>query len=135
MKSQFSLNKIEVGCDEAGRGCLAGPVFAAAVVLMSRLKMIGLTILKINRKRNELRSVIEKHALAWSVAFVDVNEIDEINILNASILAMHRALDALLLILSILLWMVIDSKIIKISNRLVLSKEMLNFKTLQQHLF
>lgn len=97
MKSQFSFNKIEVGCDEAGRGCLAGPVFAAAVVLDESFENDWIKDSKklTEKKRNELRSVIEKHALAWSVAFVDVNEIDEINILNASILAMHRALDAL----------------------------------------
>lgn len=97
MKSQFSFNKIEVGCDEAGRGCLAGPVFAAAVVLDESFENEWIIDSKklTEKKRNELRSVIEKHALAWSVAFVDVNEIDEINILNASILAMHRALDAL----------------------------------------
>lgn len=99
MKSQFSLNKIEVGCDEAGRGCLAGPVFAAAVVLDESFENDWIKDSKklTEKKRNELRSVIEKHALAWSVAFVDVNEIDEINILNASILAMHRALDALVI--------------------------------------
>lgn len=99
MKSQFSLNKIEVGCDEAGRGCLAGPVFAAAVVLDESFENDWINDSKklTEKKRNELRSVIEKHALAWSVAFVDVNEIDEINILNASILAMHRALDALVI--------------------------------------
>lgn len=97
MKSQFSLNKIEVGCDEAGRGCLAGPVFAAAVVLDESFENEWIKDSKklTEKKRNELRFVIEKNALAWSVAFVDVNEIDEINILNASILAMHRALDAL----------------------------------------
>lgn len=97
MKSQFSFNKIEVGCDEAGRGCLAGPVFAAAVVLDESFENEWIKDSKklTEKKRNELRSVIEKQALAWSVAFVDVNEIDEINILNASILAMHRALDAL----------------------------------------
>lgn len=97
MKSQFSFNKIEVGCDEAGRGCLAGPVFAAAVVLDESFENEWIKDSKklTEKKRNELRFVIEKNALAWSVAFVDVNEIDEINILNASILAMHRALDAL----------------------------------------
>lgn len=97
MKSQFSFNKIEVGCDEAGRGCLAGPVFAAAVVLDESFENEWIIDSKklTEKKRNELRFVIEKNALAWSVAFVDVNEIDEINILNASILAMHRALDAL----------------------------------------
>lgn len=87
----------EAGCDEAGRGCLAGPVCAAAVILPD-----GFTHPLINdskqlteRCRRELRDVIEHEAVAWAVAMVDNHEIDKINILNASILAMHRALDAL----------------------------------------
>ena len=89
--------RIEAGCDEAGRGCLAGPVFAAAVILpegfyhpqLNDSKQLSL------RQREILRPVIEKSALAWAVASVDPEEIDEINILNASFLAMHRALSAL----------------------------------------
>lgn len=88
---------IEAGCDEAGRGCLAGPVFAAAVVLPE-----GWTHPLLNdskqlseRQRNALRPIIEAEALAWAVAEVSAEEIDRINILRASILAMHRALDAL----------------------------------------
>lgn len=97
MRTQFSLDKIEAGCDEAGRGCLAGPVFAAAVVLGDSFENEWIDDSKklSENKRNELRIFIEKNALAWSVGLVDVKEIDEINILNASILAMHRALDGL----------------------------------------
>ena len=85
------------GADEAGRGPLMGNVVAACVILDPNNPIAGLNDSKklTEKKRNELRSVIEKNALAWSVAFVGVNEIDEINILNASILAMHRALDEL----------------------------------------
>ncbi len=85
------------GCDEAGRGCLAGPVFAAAVILPA-----GFTHPDLNdskqmsmKNRNRLRLVIEDSALAWAVARVEAEEIDEINILNASILSMHRALSEL----------------------------------------
>lgn len=88
---------LEAGCDEAGRGCLAGPVCAAAVILPD-----GYTNPLINdskklteRQRELLRPVIERDAVAWAVAWASNDEIDEINILNASILAMHRALDAL----------------------------------------
>lgn len=88
---------LEAGCDEAGRGCLAGPVFAAAVILPD-----GYTNELLNdskkltaRQREALRPVIERDAVAWAVASCDHAEIDSINILNASILAMHRALDAL----------------------------------------
>ncbi len=88
---------IEAGCDEAGRGCLAGPVFAAAVILPTKFK---LPLLNDSKKLSEaqreiLRPLIEQQAMAWAVAFVDHKEIDEINILNASFLAMHRALDKL----------------------------------------
>lgn len=88
---------IEAGCDEAGRGCLAGPVFAAAVILPRNFKNNTLNdSKKLNRKqRDELRYVIEQQALAFAVASVDSATIDEINILNASFLAMHRALDNL----------------------------------------
>ena len=88
---------IEAGCDEAGRGCLAGPVFAAAVVLPSDFKneMLNDSKQLTEKKRYQLREVIEREALAWAVGIVDNKEIDKINILNASILAMHRALDQL----------------------------------------
>jgi len=88
---------IEAGCDEAGRGCLAGPVFAAAVVLPSDFKneMLNDSKQLTEKKRYQLREVIEREAMAWAVGIVDNKEIDKINILNASILAMHRALDQL----------------------------------------
>lgn len=88
---------IEAGCDEAGRGCLAGPVFAAAVILPSDYEneMLNDSKQLTEKKRYQLREVIEREALAWAVGIVDNNEIDRINILNASILAMHRALDQL----------------------------------------
>lgn len=87
----------EAGCDEAGRGCLAGPVFAAAVILPDDFTHPWLNDSKqlSESRRNALRAVIENQALAWAVAQVDNHEIDRINILQASILAMHRALDAL----------------------------------------
>ena len=90
-------NKIEAGCDEAGRGCLAGAVFAAAVILPSDFKNEILNDSKqINKKkRYELRPIIEKQALAWAVGIVSPEEIDKINILNASFLAMHRAIEQL----------------------------------------
>lgn len=88
---------IEAGCDEAGRGCLAGPVCAAAVILplnfrhplLNDSKQVG------ESERGELRKYIEKKALAWGVGFVSHEEIDSINILNASFLAMHRAIEQL----------------------------------------
>lgn len=88
---------IEAGCDEAGRGCLAGPVTAAAVILPAGFTHPWLNDSKklTERRRDELRAIIEREAVAWAVAMVDNEEIDRINILNASILAMHRALDAL----------------------------------------
>ena len=89
--------KIEAGCDEAGRGCLAGPVVAAAVILPASFRNEILNDSKklTEKRRYELRSIIEKEALAWAVGIVDNHEIDKINILNASFLAMHRALDQL----------------------------------------
>lgn len=89
--------RIEAGCDEAGRGCLAGPVVAAAVILPPRVRLPGLDDSKklTEAAREELRPLIEERALAWAVAMVDPAEIDAINILNASIRAMHRAIDAL----------------------------------------
>lgn len=90
-------NLIEAGCDEAGRGCLAGAVFAAAVILPADFQNEILTDSKklTEKKRDALRIIIQKEAIAWSVGQVSPQEIDEINILNASILAMHRALDQL----------------------------------------
>ncbi len=90
-------NNFEAGCDEAGRGCLAGPVVAAAVIFDKtyKNKLINDSKQLSENKRQELRIVIENEALAWAVAFVDHKKIDEINILNASILAMHKALEQL----------------------------------------
>ena len=89
--------RIEAGCDEAGRGCLAGPVFAAAVILPDHFNHPLLNDSKqlTEHPRNTLRPIIEQEALARCVGVVTATEIDEINILNASILAMHRALDGL----------------------------------------
>lgn len=91
---------LEAGCDEAGRGCLAGPVFAAAVILPDGYTHPLLRDSKklTEKQRDTLRPIIERDALAWAVASVSNQEIDEINILNASILAMHRALEALAVI-------------------------------------
>lgn len=88
---------VEAGCDEAGRGCLAGPVFAAAVILPKNFKHKLLTDSKQLKEedRYSLRKMIEKKAIAYAVASVDHEEIDQINILNASFLAMHRALEKL----------------------------------------
>ena len=88
-------NETEAGCDEAGRGCLAGPVFAAAVILPKDFEHPLLNDSKqlSEKQRMELRPIIEANALAWKVAKVDPKEIDEINILWASFLAMHRAID------------------------------------------
>lgn len=97
LKQYLNKGVIEAGCDEAGRGCLAGPVFAAAVILPSdfRNEMLNDSKQLTEKKRYQLREVIEREALAWAVGIVDNKEIDKINILNASILAMHRALDQL----------------------------------------
>lgn len=88
---------LEAGCDEAGRGCLAGPVYAAAVILPPILDFEGLDDSKKLSKndRKALRPLIEENAIAWAVGIVDHQEIDEINILNASFLAMHRAVELL----------------------------------------
>ena len=96
LPTQYS-NKIEAGTDEAGRGCLAGPVTAAAVIFNENYSNPDLYDSKklSEKKRNELRKIIEKDALAFSVVHVDNDEIDKINILNASILAMHRAIKEL----------------------------------------
>ena len=97
LKNAYYIDKVEAGCDEAGRGCLAGSVFAAAVILPPDYENELLNDSKqlSEKKRYLLRSMIEKDALAWAVGVVTAAEIDKINILNASILAMHRALDAL----------------------------------------
>lgn len=86
--------RLEAGCDEAGRGCLAGPVFAAAVILPDDFSHPLLNDSKqmSEKRRMELREIIMSQAVAWAIASVDVAEIDEMNILNASIEAMHRAL-------------------------------------------
>lgn len=90
-------NLIEAGCDEAGRGCLAGSVYAAAVILPIHFRNELLNDSKqlIEHQRYALREVIEREALAWAVGVVTPEEIDKINILNASFLAMHRAVDQL----------------------------------------
>ena len=95
--SHYYEGLVEAGCDEAGRGCLAGAVFAAAVILPPDYQNALLNDSKqlTERRRYELRSQIERDAVAWAVGVVEPQEIDRINILNASILAMHRALDQL----------------------------------------
>ena len=95
--SSFSLDLIEAGCDEAGRGCLAGPVVAAAVILPKNYQHELLNDSKQLDKdeRTQLRIDIERDAIAWAVAEVDNDEIDRINILNASFKAMHLAIDML----------------------------------------
>ena len=97
LKPYYSGKLVEAGCDEAGRGCLAGPVFAAAVILPKdfRNELLNDSKKLSEKNRNELRIVIEQQAIAWAVASVTPEEIDEINILNASYLAMHRAIDQL----------------------------------------
>lgn len=97
LEPHYYTDKIEAGCDEAGRGCLAGSVYAAAVILpedydnpeLNDSKQLTL------KKRLQLREQIKNDAVAWAIGIVTPEEIDKINILNASILAMHRALDAL----------------------------------------
>ncbi len=97
LKLYYNNNFLEVGCDEAGRGALAGPVFAAAVILPSDFNVPLLNDSKklSEKKRYELREKILQQAIDWAVAYVDNTQIDKINILNASIEAMHRALDKL----------------------------------------
>lgn len=97
LKSSLTGNLVEAGCDEAGRGCLAGPVFAAAVILPNDYKNSFLNDSKklTARQREKLRAVIEKDAVSWAVAQVDNQTIDQINILNASILAMHLSIEKL----------------------------------------
>ncbi len=95
--SKLNPNAIEAGCDEAGRGCLAGPVVAAAVILPDSFAHDWLNDSKqlTEKQRLELRKVIEMEALSWAVSFVNNQEIDEINILQSSFLAMHRAIENL----------------------------------------
>ena len=98
MLQQYLIKgRIEAGCDEAGRGCLAGPVTAAAVILPPDFSNDLLNDSKqlTERQRDTLRPIIEREALAWAVEFVSPQEIDEINILRASFTAMHRAIDRL----------------------------------------
>lgn len=97
MKLRFQKELTEAGCDEAGRGCLAGPVFAAAVILPKRFSHPLLNDSKqlTAEERDTLRPIIERKAVAWAVAMVDHEEIDRINILKASFKAMHLAVDQL----------------------------------------
>ena len=97
LESHYYKDMIEAGCDEAGRGCLAGSVYAAAVILPPNYQNADLNDSKklTDKKRKALREQIERDAVAWAVGVVTPEEIDQINILNASFLAMHRALDQL----------------------------------------
>ena len=97
LASHFYEGKVEAGCDEAGRGCLAGSVYAAAVILPANYQNELLNDSKqlTEKRRYQLREIIQRDAIAWAVGIVTPEEIDKINILNASILAMHRALDQL----------------------------------------
>jgi ribonuclease HII len=97
LQNRFSENYIEVGCDEAGRGCLAGPVFAGSVILPDDFYHPLLNDSKqLTEKQRELfRPIIEKEAIEWAVVAVSAEEIDQINILNASIIGMHRCVDQL----------------------------------------
>jgi len=105
LKSHYTTEFIEAGCDEAGRGCLAGPVFAASVILSKNFKN---EILNDSKKltlhqREEMRTLIESEAIAWAVASIDAPEIDKINILNASIYCMHKAINDLQIIPQLIL--------------------------------
>ena len=97
LASHYYKGLIEAGCDEAGRGCLAGSVYAAAVIFPEDYQNDELNDSKqlTDRRRKQLREIIQRDAVAWAVGIVTPEEIDRINILNASILAMHRALDQL----------------------------------------
>lgn len=105
LEAYFKPSVIEAGCDEAGRGCLAGPVFAAAVILPQDIctrdsdlaHALNDSKQLTEKRRTALRPVIEREALAWAVVSLDNNEIDRLNILRASITGMHRALDRLTL--------------------------------------
>lgn len=97
LKNYYYEGKSEAGCDEAGRGCLAGSVYAAAVILPPDYhnELLNDSKQLTEKRRYALREVIQRDAVAWAVGIVTPEEIDRINILNASILAMHRALDQL----------------------------------------
>jgi len=97
LKNYFDKSRIEAGCDEAGRGCLAGPVYAAAVIMPQDFHHPFLTDSKLltETQRNELRPIIEEKAISWAVARLTHKEIDRYNILNASFKAMHRAVKKL----------------------------------------
>lgn len=97
LASHYFEGKVEAGCDEAGRGCLAGSVYAAAVIFPENYQNEELNDSKqlTDKRRKQLREIIQRDAVAWAVGIVTPEEIDKINILNASILAMHRALDQL----------------------------------------
>lgn len=100
LKNSFHKHLLEAGCDEAGRGCLAGPVFAAAVILPKKFKNSILDDSKklSDKQRKELRPIIEAEAVSWAIGVVSAEEIDEINILQASFEAMHRAIKKLKII-------------------------------------
>lgn len=97
LDSHYYKGMVEAGCDEAGRGCLAGSVYAAAVIFPENYQNEELNDSKqlTDKRRKQLREIIERDAVAWAVGVVTPEEIDKMNILNASILAMHRALDQL----------------------------------------
>lgn len=97
LKSHYKENTIEAGCDEVGRGCIAGPVFAAAVILPQNFNHSLLNDSKILNEDNRkvLREEIKKLAISWAVEYIDNSTIDKLNILRASILAMHKAIDSL----------------------------------------
>lgn len=105
LKSSFTSDWVEAGCDEVGRGCLAGPVVAAAVILPKNYSHNLLTDSKqlTKEERQQLQIEIKRDALAWAIAEVNNEEIDAINVLNASFLAMHRALDQLSVLPQLLL--------------------------------
>ncbi len=105
LKAYFQKELVEAGCDEAGRGCLAGPVVAAAVILPKRFRhnLLNDSKLLTTKQRNSLLGVIKKKALAFAVAEVSNEEIDEINVLNASFKAMHLAVENLKLMPGLLL--------------------------------
>lgn len=97
LQISFQNNLIEVGCDEVGRGCLAGPVVAAAVILPSKFnhELLNDSKLVSEKNRKILDSIIKDNCVSWAIGVVSESEIDELNILNASFLAMHRAIDQL----------------------------------------
>jgi len=105
LKSAYTSDKIEAGCDEAGRGCLAGPVFAAAVILPKEYQnpMLNDSKKLTEKERLKLREEIRKVALSYAVVSIEARIIDEINILNASFLAMHKAIKKLTLVPELLL--------------------------------